>query len=138
MRGECSHHTARPPRATNTLYKIHNKVEALVSGHPQLGLTGYGNVKTQSFSASYPGQFALSELPEEAWNRLRLFPTSLTGDVTSEIVEDDWERGCEFVWELVKTAFCVGGRKYSFPLTTVSVRRGSTVPLYVQLLLGDL
>ena len=22
------------------------------------------------------------------------FPTSLTGDVTSEIAEDDWERGC--------------------------------------------
>ena len=26
----------------------------------------------------------------------RIFPTSLTGDVTSEIAEDDWERGCEF------------------------------------------
>ena len=24
----------------------------------------------------------------------RIFPTSLTGDVTSEISEDDWERGC--------------------------------------------
>ena len=24
----------------------------------------------------------------------RTFPTSLTGDVTSEIAEDDWERGC--------------------------------------------
>ena len=24
----------------------------------------------------------------------RVFPTSLTGDVTSEIAEDDWERGC--------------------------------------------
>ena len=23
----------------------------------------------------------------------RIFPTSLTGDVTSEIAEDDWERG---------------------------------------------
>ena len=43
---------------------------------------------------SYPGQFALSELPEEAWNRVRIFPTSLTGDVTSEIAEDAWERGC--------------------------------------------
>ena len=28
----------------------------------------------------------LSELPEEAWNRVR--------DVTSEIAEDDWEGGC--------------------------------------------
>ena len=43
-------------------------------------------------TASYPSQFALSELPEEAWNRI--FPTSLTGDVTSEIAEDNWERGC--------------------------------------------
>ena len=34
--------------------------------------------------ASYPGQFAPSE-----------FPTSLTGDVTSQIAEDDWERGCK-------------------------------------------
>ena len=25
----------------------------------------------------------------------RIFPTSLTGDVTSEIAEDDWERGCQ-------------------------------------------
>ena len=43
-------------------------------------------------TTSYPSQFALSELPEEAWNRI--FPTSLTCDVTSEIAEDDWERGC--------------------------------------------
>jgi len=34
--------------------------------------------------ASYPGQFALSEF----------FPTNLTDDVTSEIAEDNWERGC--------------------------------------------
>ena len=26
----------------------------------------------------------------------RIFPTSLTGDVASEIAEDDWERGCVF------------------------------------------
>ena len=24
----------------------------------------------------------------------RIFPTSLTGDVTSKIADDDWERGC--------------------------------------------
>ena len=36
--------------------------------------------------ASYSGQFALSVLPGETWNRI--FPTSLTGDVTSEITED--------------------------------------------------
>ena len=28
----------------------------------------------------------------------RIFPTSLTGDdITSEIVEDDWERGCDWL-----------------------------------------
>ena len=44
-------------------------------------------------TASYPGQFALSELPEEAWNRVWIFPASLIEDVTSEIAEDDCERG---------------------------------------------
>ena len=38
-------------------------------------------------AASYPGQFALSELPEEAWKQVRI----LTDDVTSEIAGDDWE-----------------------------------------------
>ena len=64
----------------------------------------YVRTETSKNSASYPGQFALSELPEEACNRMRLmcdsaivwfFPTSLTADVTSEIAEDDWERGCK-------------------------------------------
>ena len=45
------------------------------------------SLPSPSFPASYPSLFALSEWPEEA------FPTSLTGDVTSEIAEDDWERG---------------------------------------------
>ena len=43
--------------------------------------------------ASYPEQFALSELQGEPWNPARNFPTNLTGDVTSEIAEDDSERG---------------------------------------------
>ena len=30
---------------------------------------------------------------EPSANFRQLFPTSLTGDVTSEIAEDDWERG---------------------------------------------
>ena len=30
----------------------------------------------------------------QACSRYPIFPTSLTGDVTSEIPEDDWERGC--------------------------------------------
>ena len=52
------------------------------------------------FGKAYPGQFALSELPEEAWNRVRVFPTCLTGDVTSEIAEDDWEQG--WLWHDIR------------------------------------
>ena len=52
---------------------------------------------TRVSAASYPGQFALSELSREGLEpsaiARRIFPTSLTGDVTSEIAEDDWERG---------------------------------------------
>ena len=36
------------------------------------------------------------DLPLFARRPRRIFPTSLTGDVTSEIAEDDWERGCVF------------------------------------------
>ena len=43
------------------------KSDSSVDGEPQ------GNWRRNSNSrASYPGQFALSELPEEAWNRVRL------------------------------------------------------------------
>ena len=28
---------------------------------------------------------------------MRIFPTNLTGDVTSEIAEDDWERGWRYL-----------------------------------------
>ena len=48
--------------------------------------------QSASNTASYLGPLALSELQEEACRRI--FPTSLTGDFTSEIAEDDWERGC--------------------------------------------
>ena len=50
-----------------------------------------------SVPAPYPGQFALSELPEEepsAEPRNRARSISLTGDATSEIAEDDWRREC--------------------------------------------
>ena len=39
-------------------------------------------------------------------------------------------KNTEFVWELRKTAFCEDGRKQSFPLTRVSVRRVSTVYVF--------
>ena len=86
----------------NIIYKItleglyQNKVNSNLVFTCERGLHG---TKTRwqrtlrlksEFTASYPGQFALSELPEEAW---RVFPTSLTGHVTFEIAEDDWERG---------------------------------------------
>ena len=47
--------------------------------------------KNAQNSASYRGLFALSEWPVEAWNFSK-FPDKLV-DVTSEIAEDDWDRG---------------------------------------------
>ena len=43
-----------------------------------------------------PRARAKSEWEEAAWNRAReiIFPTSLTGDVTSGIAKDHWEGGC--------------------------------------------
>ena len=38
---------------------------------------------------------ACSRYPSDQRSPRRIFPTSLTGDVTSEIAEDDWERGWE-------------------------------------------
>ena len=55
-------------------------------------------------SASYPSQLALSESSEEAWNQI--FPTSLTGDVTSEIAKDDWERGRAALVFKQKSTYC--------------------------------
>ena len=55
--------------------------------------------ETKASPASYPGQVALSKRKLEPSAIARIFPrrifsTSLTGDVTSEIAKDDWERGC--------------------------------------------
>ena len=38
---------------------------------------------------------AILDLPLFSRRPRRIFPTSLTGDVTSEIAQDDWERGCK-------------------------------------------
>ena len=46
-------------------------------------------------SAWFSGQFALFEWAKESWNRAQILLTSLSGDVSSEIAEDDWERGAE-------------------------------------------
>ena len=54
---------------------------------------GWKTAWFEQSTALYPGLFVLSEWPEEAWNQARIFPTSLTGDVTSEIAENNWERG---------------------------------------------
>ena len=43
-----------------------------------------------------PRNQASSRAPSDQRRFGTEFPTSLTGDVTSEIAEDDWERGC--VW----------------------------------------
>ena len=71
-----------------------------------------GQIKPQLRPTSFQGLFpqprtqACSRDPSDQ-RRLgterdrRIFPTSLTGDVTSAIAEDDWERGCFFLrkWE---------------------------------------
>ena len=46
--------------------------------------------RTQAFSRYPSDQRRLGTQRDR-----RIFPTSLTGDVTSEIAEDDWERGCQ-------------------------------------------
>ena len=38
----------------------------------------------------------MSDWAEEAWNRAQILPTSLTGDVTPDIAEDDREQGWFF------------------------------------------
>ena len=43
-------------------------------------------------------------------------------------------KNAEFAWELSRTGFCEGGRKWSCLLTRVSVMRASTVQLFS---LGD-
>ena len=42
---------------------------------------------------AFLGGAAISDLPLFAKRPRRIFPTSLTDDVTSEIAEDHWERG---------------------------------------------
>ena len=43
------------------------------------------------FGERQPPNQASSRYP--SYQRRRIFPTSLTGDLTPEIAEDDWERG---------------------------------------------
>ena len=49
--------------------------------------------RTQASSRypSYKRRFGTER--DSARRPRRIFPTNLTGDVTSEIIEDDWERG---------------------------------------------
>ena len=50
----------------------------------------------------------------------RIFPTSLTGDGTSEIAEDDWERGCKFQRRSCKLSFLFPPCRQSAPRTACS------------------
>ena len=53
------------------------------------------------------------DLPLFARRPRRIFPTSLTGDVTSEIAEDDWERGwcrCTVLEEFEQNAAGMHGK----------------------------
>ena len=57
--------------------------------HDTQGIT---QPRTQA-SSRYPSyQRRLGTECDSARRPLQIFPTSLTGDVTSEITEDDWER----------------------------------------------
>ena len=57
--------------------------------HDTQGIT---QPRTQA-SSCYPSyQRRLGTGCDSARRPLQIFPTSLTGDVTSEITEDDWER----------------------------------------------
>ena len=49
--------------------------------------------RTQACSRYPSDQRRLGTERDSARRPRRIFPTSLTGDVTSEIAEDDWERG---------------------------------------------
>ena len=50
--------------------------------------------RTQACSRYPSDQRRLGTERDSARRPRRIFPTSLTGDVTSQIAEDDWELGC--------------------------------------------
>ena len=56
-------------------------------------------LRTQACSRYPSNQRRLGTERDSARRPRRIFPTSLTGDVTSEIAEDDWERGCVLMCE---------------------------------------
>ena len=58
----------------------------------------YPQSRLQASSRYLSHKRRLRTRPDSAWGLRRIFPTSLTGDVTSEIAEDDWERGCSIHW----------------------------------------
>ena len=58
--------------------------------------------RTQACSRYPSEQRRLGTERDSARRPGRIFPTSFTGDVTSEIAEDDWERGCTFLYCLRK------------------------------------
>ena len=70
------------------------------SSHPGLNVSDhevakkeYCQPRTQACSRYPSEQRRLGTERDSARRPGRIFPTSLTGDVTSEIAEDDWERG---------------------------------------------
>ena len=53
----------------------------------------FAQPRTKACSRYPSDQRRLETERDSARRPRRIFPTSLTGDVTSEIAEDDWERG---------------------------------------------
>ena len=58
-------------------------------------VTSLGTASYPTACSRYPSdQRRLGTEHDSARRPRPIFPTSFTGDVTSEIAEDDWERGC--------------------------------------------
>ena len=69
-------------------WKLDFVIVDMYSSQPQI------QPRTQACSR-YPSDLRrLGTERDSARHPGRIFPKSLTGDVTSEIAEDDWERGC--------------------------------------------
>ena len=69
-------------------WKLDFVIVDMYSSQPQI------QPRTQACSRYPSDQRRLGTERDSARRPGRIFPKSLTGDVTSEIAEDDWERGC--------------------------------------------
>ena len=81
-------------------------------------------------SAWFSGQFALFEWAKEAWIRAQILLTSLSCDVSSEIAEDDWERGAKNLlivngWKNLPPIFLTSRNKRAIMQSGSSMQSGT-------------